>query len=145
MCRQSRGQSKDPDRTRKWKKQKSRKVHNMEANYDDDTSSETDMEEFHNIKMSNKCIDTISTRDEAFTTVDVRCPGRKSVKLLRLKIDTGAQGNALPIRTFRQMYGNIDTRKILTPTGQTKLTAYTGGRIKCFGSMTHARVARQTG
>ena len=129
MCRQSR----DPDRMRKWKKQKSRKVHNMEANYDDDSSSITDMEEFHNIKMSNKCLGAIATRDEAFTTVNVSCSGRKPHKLLRLKIDTEAQGNALPIR---QMYGNIDTRKILTPIGQTKFTAYTGGRIKCFGSMT---------
>ena len=56
----------------------------MEANYDDDSSSETDVEEFHNIKMSNKCLDTIATRDETFTTVNVRYPGRKSVKLLRL-------------------------------------------------------------
>ena len=34
------------------------------------------------------------------------------------------------------MYVNIETMEILTPIGQTKLTAYTGGRIKCFGSMT---------
>ncbi|KAI0218502.1 hypothetical protein LSAT2_029813 [Lamellibrachia satsuma] len=92
-------QSRDPDRTRK---------------------------ENHNIKTSNKCPDGIATRDEVFTAVDVRCPGRKSVKLLRLKIDTGAQGNTLPIRTLRQMYGNIDTRKILTPIGQIKFHSIHG-------------------
>ena len=65
-------------------------------------------------------------------------PQLKHTKSLRLKIDTGAQGNALPIRTFKQMYGNTEPTKMLTPIGQTTLTAYSGERIKCIGSITLA-------
>ena len=40
------------------------------------------------------------------------------------------------MRTFRQMYGDIEPMKILTPIGQTTLTAYSGEEIKCLGSIT---------
>ena len=111
----------------------------------DDTSSSTDTDEFtetfNNVEVtqvSNKYLHAVSTRGDAFTTVDIRCPQMKHAKSLRLKIDTGAQGNALPIRTFKQMYGNTEPTKILTPIGQTTLTAYSGEIIKCIGSFTLA-------
>ena len=95
-----------------------------------DTSRSTDTDQFtqtfNNVEVtqvSNKCLHAVSTRGDAFTTVDIRCPQMKHTRYLRLKIDTGAQGNALPIRTFKQMYGNTEPTKILTPIGQTTLTA----------------------
>ena len=82
--------------------------------------------------MPSRSVDT----GEAFTTIEVQCPQKRSNQFIRLKIDTGAQGNALPVRTFRQMYGDIEPKKILTPIGQTTLTAYSGEEIKCLGSIT---------
>ena len=78
----------------------------------------------------------MSTRGEAFTTIEVQCPQKRSNQFLKLKIDTGAQGNALPVRIFRQMYSDIEPKKILTPIGRTTLTAYSGEEIKCVGSIT---------
>ena len=78
----------------------------------------------------------MSTRGEAFTTIEVQCPQKRSTQFIRLKTDTGAQGNALPVRTFRQMYGDIEPKKILTPIGQITLTAYSGEEIKCLGRIT---------
>ena len=60
------------------------------------------------------------------------CPQKISTQFIRLKLYTGAQGNALPVRPFRQMYGDIEPKEILTPT----LTAYSGEEIKCVGSIT---------
>ena len=52
---------------------------------------------------------------------------------LRLKIDSGASGNTLPMRTFRQMYGDkADTRNLLEPANGIKLTAYNGEEIRCM-------------
>ena len=111
----------------------------MAANHEDEsnsTDSDRYIESFYSIKMSNKCLDAISKRDEAFTTIQIKGPKLDGTKSLRLKLDTGAQGNALPIRTFKQMYGDTDPEELLDPTGNTTLTAYSGGRIKCFGSIT---------
>ena len=95
-------------------------------------------ESFYCIKMSDKCFDAISrsTRDEAYTTIGIKCPGLDGTKGLRLKLDIGAQGNALPVRTFKQMFGDIDPDDVLSPVGQTKLTAYSGEDIKCIGKLT---------
>ena len=55
---------------------------------------------------------------------------------LRLKIDSGASGNTLPMRTFRQMYGDkADTRNLLEPANGIKLTAYNGEEIRCMGAL----------
>ena len=145
QCRQTSDEKKD-DVNQKWRsrKFKDRKVHAMKERRDD-TSSSTDTDEFtetfNNVEVtqvSNKCLHAVSTRGDAFTTVDIRCPQMKHTKSLRLKIDTGAQDNALPIRTFKQMYGNTEPTKIITPIGQTTLTAYSGEIIKCIGSITLA-------
>ena len=54
---------------------------------------------------------------------------------MRLKLDIGAQGNTLPIRTFKQMYGEADPKKVLEPIGRTRLTSYSGDNIKCIGKL----------
>ena len=43
------------------------------------------------------------TRDEAFTFIEVRRDKKTLIKL-RVKVDTGAQGNTLPLRMYRRMY-----------------------------------------
>ena len=105
-------------------------MHAVEERYDTSGSIDSDefTDTFQNLKVSSrpKCLNAGSTRGEAFTTIEVQCPQKRSNQFLRLKLDTGAQGNALPVRTFRQMYGDIEPKKILTPIGQTTLTAHSG-------------------
>ena len=83
----------------------------MAANHEDESNS-TDSdgynESFYSIKMSNKCLDAISKHDEAFTTIQIKGPKLDGTKSLRLKLDIGAQGNVLPICTFKQTYGDTD-------------------------------------
>ena len=66
--------------------------------------------------------------------LNVQPPGLKGDGYtLRLKIDTGASGNTLPLRTFQQMYGSkADTNNLLRP-ADVKLTAYNGEEIHCLG------------
>ena len=49
------------------------------------------------------CINMIQ-RDEAFVLINIKLPNRNGIHKLRLKIDTGAQGNTLPVSTFRRMF-----------------------------------------
>ena len=92
----------------------------MEERYDTSGSTDSDefTETFHNLKVSSKCLHAVSTRGEAFTTIEVQCPQKTSNQFLVLNIDTGAQGNALPVRTFRQMYGDIEPNKSSHPLGR---------------------------
>ena len=87
------------------------------------------------ITVSDKCFDAIhQQRNEAFTNLRIDLPGVHDGKhSLKLKIDTGASGNTLPIRTLRQMY----PKKIpkLQPNNVT-LTAYNGENIKCSRKFT---------
>ena len=62
------------------------------------------------------------------------CRSIKGTGELLLKLDPGAQGNALPLRTFKQMYGDRDPSTVLTPTG-THLTSYSGHSIDCIGKI----------
>ena len=43
-------------------------------------------------------------RHEAFVLINIKLPNRNGFHKLRLKIDTGAQGNTLPVSTFRRMF-----------------------------------------
>ena len=49
------------------------------------------------------CIN-MTQRDEAFLLINIKLPNRNDIHKLRLKIDTGAQGNTLPLSTFRRMF-----------------------------------------
>ena len=138
LCRQSHKSDERDTGRKKQRNHRGHRVHAVEERYDTSGSTDSDefTETFHNLKVSSKCLHAVSTRGEAFTTIEVQCPQKRSNQFLRLKIDRGAQGNALPVRTFRQMYGDIEPKKILTPIGQTTLTAYSGEEIKCLGSIT---------
>ena len=54
-------------------------MHAVEERYD--TSGLTDSDEFtetfHNLKVSSKCLYAVSTRREAFTTIEVQCPQKR--------------------------------------------------------------------
>ena len=43
-------------------------------------------------------------RTEIFTELQIRLPDRPGIHTLKAKGDTGAEGNTLPLRTFRRMF-----------------------------------------
>ena len=73
-------------------------------------------------------------REEVFTTLEVQCPNLVRRHRLKLKVDTGASGNTLALRTIQQMYGKEHWRSFVTP-ASVKLTAYNGTDIMCLGTI----------
>lgn len=72
-------------------------------------------------------IDSRPPREEAYTTLNIRPPDVPgNGHTLRLKIDTGASGNTLPLRTFRQMYGNEARAYKRLKKNNMRLSAYSG-------------------
>ena len=75
-------------------------------------------------------------RDEVYATLRITLKDRPDTPAtLRIKVDTGAQGNVMPLRTFQRMYpSNIDTEGIPVRGSlehrDTILTAYNGQLIR---------------
>ena len=82
------------------------------------------------------CIN-MTQRDEAFVLINIKLPNRNGIHELRLKIDTGAQGNTLPDSSFRRMFpekldaDGFPNIKFINK----KLIACKGTPIKCFGNI----------
>ena len=80
-----------------------------------------------------------SSRDEAFVTFNVKLTSRQGIHNLILKVDTGAQGNTLPLATFRKMFpdkldrNGLPQQEIAKAARDIKLTAYNGTNIPCLG------------
>ena len=94
------------------------------------------------IQMNNVHINTVA-RDEAITNISVQLPDRPLVPAsMEVKVDTGAQGNVLPMRAFRVMCPDrMDSKQKITvsaliPCNTTILTAYNGTRIPINGMLT---------
>ena len=73
------------------------------------------------------------TRDEALTHISVQLttPPLNNTACMRVRVDTGAQGNVLPLRVFSGMFpeymdNNIPKVSVLEQYNNTKLTAYNG-------------------
>lgn len=72
------------------------------------------------------------TRDEVYATLGVKLPNKSQVKTtLKVKVDTGAQGNILPLRIFNQMF-QVPEQPALRQS-HTVLTGYDGSRIPHSG------------
>ena len=84
--------------------------------------------------------DITTGHSEAFTNVTLPAPAGDKLHEanINVKVDTGAGGNILPLRLFRQMYPEqIDQQGLptgLTPT-PTRLFAYNGTRIPQHGAL----------
>lgn len=90
----------------------------------------------------NITVDTVKQdQDSAYATLDIELPGRCVTDTLRLKVDTGAGGNILPLRIYRQMFpGKLDTYGYPRSTEvinkpEVKLSAYNGSIIKQHGAL----------
>ena len=83
------------------------------------------------------CIN-MTQRDEAFVLMNIKLPNRNGIHKLHLKIDTRAQGNTLPVSTFRRMFPeklDADGFPNIKKNINKKLIAYNGTPIKCFGNI----------
>ena len=93
----------------------------------------------HTIRVSNISTTAESdTRDEVITYKQVQ--RGKTLVNIRAKIDTGVQGNTLPVRMFRRMYPDkLDAsgfpRKDCVNNTHATLTASNGTRIPQYGSI----------
>jgi hypothetical protein len=118
------------------KKGYNRKMHEVKPVCDSPIDTQTELEDeacYHTIWVSSM---ESNQRQEIFAELDVIRPEKKKVHKIRLKVDTGASGNTLPLRTFRQMYGDRSPSTIVKPEKHTRLTAYNGQEIPCMGSLT---------
>ena len=80
------------------------------------------------------------SRTEAFASLDIILPNRKCVHELKIKVDTGAEGNTLRLRTFQQMFPEHVDRNGQPPPGTTRkeaavLMAYNRSSIPQHGSI----------
>ena len=81
--------------------------------------------------------------DDLVVEVEVKIPGReKTPAELVAKIDTGAQGNILPLRVLRRMRpdiveknNNVKYGDVVQPQTQIELSAYNGNSIPQLGSI----------
>lgn len=82
------------------------------------------------------------SRDEVFVSIQVSLPQSSNRKTtLKAKLDTGAQGNILPTRIYREMFPHqIDRGGKVKPNALSPsnvvLTAYGGSRINHHGVVT---------
>ena len=79
-------------------------------------------------------------RTEIFTELQIRLPDRPGTHILKTKVDTGAEGDTLPLWTFRMMFPDKveDLGQPIrgsTKKGLTIVTAYNGSSIVQHGSV----------
>ena len=96
-------------------------------------------DQFESITFGSITVNSIkSARDEVFASINVKLHGSNRHAALRAKLDTGAQGNLLPLRLYRRMYPQNLTAegypkpKILEKS-TTVLTAYGGTKLTQHG------------
>ena len=114
--------------------QNSRSFHTVEQGHDYDETSPV---------VENYTFDVLESnprRNEAYATLQIKLDNLPGTHSFKLKIDTGAQANTMPFRTYGQMFpNNVDecgnpNSKFLQPTNST-LTAYNGSEITCRGTV----------
>ena len=122
MCR-----TKARNPTKQFPKQKRHKVH--EVNEDDsETKSEAEQHFFvAAIGVDKKKKKTLIQDNELFVETTIN-----SLKV-RLKVDTGAQANILPLYLFKELNKNATIKMMKT---KQKLTSYSGDKIEVVGKCT---------
>ena len=97
----------------------------------DNTNSSDSDEQFDWVQIS---VLSQTIRKEAFTNLRIKLPQKKGKHELKLKIDNGAAGNTLPVRTIRPMYGD-KYKDVIQRAHNVRLTAHNGQDIPCLGSI----------
>ena len=119
-----------------------RDIHHLDMSDTSDTFEEINLEtitiaddlRIHSVPDN----DTTQTRDELFANLQISLDHRPGNHTLTVKVDTGAQGNILPTRLYKQIYpekmdeAGHPHRSELTQR-QTTLPAYNGTPIPQYG------------
>ena len=113
------------------RRKKSRNINGFGNSDYENTNSSDSVEQFDCVQIS---VLSRTMRIEAFTNLRIRLPQKKGKHKLKLRIDSGAAGNTLPVRTIRQMYGH-KYKDVIQRAHNVRLTAYNGQDIPCLGSI----------
>ena len=122
MCR-----TKARNLTKQFPKQKRHKVHKVNED-DSETESEAEQHFFvAAIGVDKKKKKTLVQDNELFVKTTIN-----SLKV-RLKVDTGAQANILPLYLFKELNKKAKIKMMKT---KQKLTSYSGDKIEVMGKCT---------
>ena len=125
-------------KTKKYWRNNNKQSHAVDiqhcSNDENNTSATSSEINYYAIQISNLALKP-SSPNEVYTTLSVKYVKPCVNGPLRLKVGTGSDGNTLPLRTYKQMFGTIPTQNILTPEPHVKLTSYSGHPIVCCGSI----------
>ena len=158
-CPNKKEQSSSKDKDKGAKKPQGRGNHggrrqkhvNQISTNDDDDSSQYDYQndDFETVVYSTLEVDVAGvtegrSRKEVYANIDIQLPNIKSDRkrrLLKMKVDTGAMGNTIPLRIFRHMMpekigkDGKPIKKEVIAAKNTTLVAYNNTKIECFGSI----------
>ncbi len=76
-------------------------------NQNDDGSHVEDVLDLDQLRFESIQINHVSKmtkHDEAYADIGIKLEDKANPAKLKVKVDTGAQGNILPVRIFRRMY-----------------------------------------
>ena len=135
-----RSKSRNDFRQRKHYHTNDTSVHHIHSNEQNTDTLEQSFDalNFHEVKVSEMCLQQ-NNHGEAYAQVHIKLNNRPGIHNLSAKIDTGAQGNTLPLRTFRRMYPDkldadgFPVEHIVAAARYARLTAYNGTSIPCHG------------
>ncbi|KAL5015826.1 hypothetical protein ScPMuIL_005415 [Solemya velum] len=118
----------------KYRDRKKKSVHTV------DVGSDVDREEFSFDVIKSNAKQTCSGNDIT-TDLNVKIPGYSDTAKMTCKIDTGAQGNILPIRVVRKILPSLTNKSgvvygdVIKKRPNVKLYAYNGREITQYGSV----------
>ena len=115
----------------------------------DTSHDDEDVEELRFEEVNISTANSSGERDKIFADVDIKLKGQPAK--LKVKINTGAQGNILPLRIYRKMFPeNISSSSSDVPFPErvtqrkTKITAYNKTQIKQYGTCSfHCKYGNQ--
>ena len=90
---------------------------------EEETAQETDDSEAYPLQIPIHCLD-----DSQLVTLRLQ-----SGSYVRFQVDTGAQCNVMPLKTYQEATGDVDLSKVSAI--QTQVTAYGGGTLPVVGSV----------
>ncbi|CAM1323766.1 Uncharacterised protein r2_g3242 [Pycnogonum litorale] len=100
-----------------------------------DSSEVNDMNcQFESFSFAPIIATTGGARDQAFTSLGIKIDKFPGAHELKIKVDTGAQRNTLPVRLYKQMF-NQSLVNMTKHACLTKLYAYNGTEIKHYGTV----------
>lgn len=131
VCKTTRSKSRHQNgRSQSQKRDKGKPIRAI-----DQIESEFESMTFSTINVHSNVVNELRTEAYATLRIQPYCDRQTNLKG---KVDTGAQGNILPLRTYQALYpGSLDDEGLPTGTQKstTTLTAYNGAKIRQHGTV----------